>query len=326
MLLHVPADRLERFGQLSVTALIAILLGWFWVAKGLALIVSGTKAEPLAENTVGLGEAADGAKHVTGLYLSLFLGVLTLASWLGLLAFNGFTDSITPLEHTIPSGQSTLPAMVLIPMLLTWWPYAMWRRILQRESNRIGRNVRRHKRVVATLAATCTVVMSSAISFGVQNGYDRQTTLKIDTSTKQFGEVATKIGAIKSRNFQTTQDYIKAYEEIGPLLDDFDQKMQFLETVLAEARERDIHRGPFNIQLLYARPRNQAEWNLQVSQLLKEDSALTRKQVQLAAQMAALPEADQVEFWNNNFLPLAQYEDRLRQKLALAMKPKSSVR
>jgi hypothetical protein len=56
-------------------------------------------------------------------------------------------------------------------------------------------------------------------------------------------------------------------------------------------------------------------WDDQMFELLRQDSALTRKQVQLAKQMATLPKENQVEFWNKNFQPLLEEEDGLRQKI-----------
>jgi hypothetical protein len=57
-----------------------------------------------------------------------------------------------------------------------------------------------------------------------------------------------------------------------------------------------------------------------VFDLLRQNSELTRKEVLVTSQMAALPDKDQVEFWNTNFLPLAKQEDDLRQKLATLQK------
>jgi len=315
-LLHVPVDKMERVGQLSVAALIAMCFGRYWVSRGWVLILSSVKSEssepaPQTESEVTPARSQGSA----ALYISLFFGVFALLTWLTLLAFNGFTGSIVPLEERTPPGQTTLP-MVLIFVLLTWWPYAAWRGILRREPNSSVVNRRRHKITVIAVAALAVVLLSLATTFGLQNGYDRQATLRIDANTKDFTNVATKIGAIKSRNLETTDDYIAAYAEIRPLLDEFDLRLQAFDDVLAEVNERDKTRGPLNIQFLYARRHQQTAWNSQVFKLLKDDSIITRKQIHLMAQMATLPEADRVDFWDQHFRPLAEEEARLREELA----------
>jgi hypothetical protein len=204
-------------------------------------------------------------------------------------------------------------------MLLAWWPYACWKSILERKPNTTLANVKNHKRVTMVLGALFTVTLCVAITFGIQNGNDRMATAQIEEGKKNFQDVAVKIGNIKSRDLRTTKDYINAYVEMEPLLTQFDDKLQHFTSIIAEAKQRDRNRGPFNIQQLYGdKEKEWLVWDTQMFDLLRQDSELTRKQVLVAKQMTTLSEEDQVEFWKKNFQPLVDEENVLRQKIMSA--------
>jgi hypothetical protein len=176
----------------------------------------------------------------------------------------------------------------------------------------------RHKVVTALLGGCFAIVLCAAVCFGIQNGNDRKTTAQVEGGAKGFQDVAQRIGAIKNRDLRTTRDYIAAYEEIAPLLAEFDAKLQLFTDALSQARARDQSRGPFNIQRLYRKHNEWMAWDASTFELLRQDSEITSKQVQVVKQMAELPERDQLEFWRRNFQPLQQEEEALRQRLASA--------
>lgn len=279
--------------------------------------MAGIKTSETAE--VPQEAAAGNKKSTVWLYISLTVGVVALTLWLGLLTFSAFSDSIYPHQKS-SSSESSIFSPVLFMMFLTAWPYECWRRILGREPNTTPVNVKRHKRVTVTLGALFAVVLCVAITFGIQIGYDGITTDQIKEATKDFQAVAMKIGNIKGRELKTTKDYVDAYGEIEPLLNDFDGRFRKFTGIVKDAQEREKHRGPLNIQRLYPNHDKQISWDMQAFDLLHQDIEITRKQVLVTKQMAVLPDQDQVEFWNNNFLPLAKQEDDLRQKLAALQK------
>ena len=188
-------------------------------------------------------------------------------------------------------------------MLLGFWPFAAWRKILLREPNVKPQYLKRHKRMTLALGVIFAVVLSVAITFGAQNGDDRRRVDAIEQGKQEFGAVAAKIGSIKSRELKSTADYINAYSEIEPLLNDFDERLTKLSATFKEAQNADEHRGPLNIQRLYRHRDTQLFWDVQVLQLLREDTDVTRRQIQVTKEMATLPDGNQVEFWNANFLP-----------------------
>ncbi|MGB8801605.1 MAG: hypothetical protein WCC97_13025 [Candidatus Acidiferrales bacterium] len=221
---------------------------------------------------------------------------------------------------------SNTPTSPLIGfMFLAWWPYAAWAAILKRRPNTTANNANVHKRVTILLGAIFVVILSAATTFGIQNGNDRLVTMKVKEGMAGFQDVAKKIGAIKNRDLRTTSDYIGAYEEMEPLLAEFDGKLEIFRKVLSQARDSDKNRGPVNIQRLYGgHEQDWLKWDDQVFDLLTRDSDVTKKQILVAKEMAALPEESRVKYWNENFLPLVKTENELRQKLAalIAKQPK----
>jgi hypothetical protein len=322
-LCHLTGDEPERVGELATYGLIALPIGMLWLMKGWRLIVAGITAKQSTDATEA--EATSSRRGAIWLHVFLFAGVLVLTVLLGLLTFSAFSDSVFAFQGNASSKPPNYLA-VLFLMLLARWPYACWRSILRREPNTTPVNVKRHKRTTIALGGLFTVVLCVAATFGIQNGNDRMTTAEIEGSTKDFQDVAAKIGSIKNRNLKTTKDYIDAYEEIDPLIVGFDGRLQRFTDVLSQAQERERNRGPFSIQRLYGRKEKEWwSWDTQVFELLRQDDEITKKQVLVVNQMAALPEEAQVEFWKKNFQPLIEQEDVLRQKLAGVQKSKPAT-
>jgi hypothetical protein len=306
-----------RIGELAVYALIAMPIGILWLAKGWKLVLRGINVEHAVDS--GTVDEMSRRKSAVWLYVPLFFSTIALTLWLGLLAFPSFSNSTFAYEAKPTSTTSSgplLPAIFL--MLLARWPYGCWKSILEREPNTIPNNVRRHKVVTAVLGGFFTIVLCVAIVFGIQNGNDRKSTAQVEESAKSFQDIAQRIGAIKSRDLRTTKDYIAAYEEMDPLLAEFDTKLRQFTDILSEAEEQDRTRGPLNIQRLYRKHNEWMAWDTSTFELLHQDSELTSREIKVVRQMAELPEQEQVEFWKKNFQPLQQEEELLRQKLATA--------
>ena len=122
-------------------------------------------------------------------------------------------------------------------------------------------------------------------------------TAQIEQSAKDFQAVAAKIGSIKSRDLKTTKDCTYAYEGMEPLLADYDGRVRHYGEILTEPQETDKNRGPLNIQRLYGRKEKQwLVWDVKMFDLLRQDSQLTKKQVDTVKQMGKLPEKYRVEF------------------------------
>lgn len=311
----VPPDSAERMGRLVWWGLVALTIGMLWLTKGWILIVAGITAEK-SDDLTAAPESAN-SKGTSLLYLSLLTGTLLLSLALGSLAFSAFSDAVFPFptvtRTTLNSSSPVSPIVFL--MLLAWWPYASWKAILKRKPNTKLDNVRTHQRVTFALGAVFTIILSVAITFGVQNGHDRSMTSQVEAGMKSFQTVAAKIGAIKRRDLQTTGDYIQAYAEIDPLLTEFNTNLRQFTNILAQAKQRDRGRGPLNIQRLYENRESEwLVWDDQMFDLLRQDSELTGKEVEIARQMGALPKTEQVDFWKRNFQPLIEQENESPEK------------
>jgi uncharacterized membrane protein len=154
----------------------------------------------------------------------LFFGILVLTLWLSLLAWSASSDWKYAPEKMPETKGNNLFIQFGFVVLLAAWPYAAWRRILNRESNTELRYLRRHRRTSAVLGMLFVVVLALAITFGIQNGRDRQMTQKIQAIAKNLGSVGNKIAAIKQRELQTTADYIQTYSEIDSLLPEYGER------------------------------------------------------------------------------------------------------
>ncbi len=203
-------------------------------------------------------------------------------------------------------------------VLLASWPYFSWRSILSRESNADPRHLRRHRRTSAIAGMIFVAVLSLAITYGVQNGNDRQMVEKIKAIAKDLTAVGTKIGTIKQRDLQTTDDYIQAYAEIDALLPDFESKLKECADVYQETRQVGEGRGLINTQFFYKSHRPDTWKNsFDMLDLLRQVDSLTKQEVLTVRSMAALPARDQVEFWQKEFKPLLVQEDHLREKIQI---------
>jgi len=204
----------ERLGQLIGGSFFAFLVGIWWLSKGWRLIIKGITGEIVAGPVLTEGPPRKAFGH----YLSLLLGVLILTLWLGLLAWSASSDwAYGPRGTTGSKAKENSLAQIAFVVLLAWWPYAAWKKILAREPNCDTKYLVRHKRVVAAAGMASTVVLCSAVTFGIQNGYDRIVTDQITKTAAQLKDVASKIGNLKRQDLRTTREYIQAYSEIALL-------------------------------------------------------------------------------------------------------------
>ena len=309
----------ERLGNLTAIGFFALLAAVWWVSKGWKLIVKGIAAE---DATMPPEEVP---RSAVGQYVSMSVGVLVLTLWVGLLAWSASSDwAYGARGSTVPSGaQDNSFKQFVMVILLASWPYASWRTILQREPNSEPRYVRRHKATVAISGMLFTVALCFAVTFGSQNGHDRIVTGQFAKVGGELNEVATKIGGIKQRDLKTTADYIQAYSEIEQLQPDFESKVQEYRDVFQEARRMDESRGPINIQRFY-KSHTPDFWknDSDMLEVVYQVCELTKQETIAVKNMAALPEQDQVGYWQNNFRPFIGQEDALREKI-LALQTKT---
>jgi hypothetical protein len=172
----ISSDKyLERDGQLALTGLLAFIVGFFWLSKGWNLIQRGISATPSGD-----ARSSGGLTGTPwGQYVSLFLGLLVLILWLGLLAWSASSDwAYAPEKISTPRDSSLFSQFVFV-VLLTSWPYVSWKRILGRESNADPKHLRRHRQTSIIAGMVFVVVLSLAITYGIQNGNDRRMVARV---------------------------------------------------------------------------------------------------------------------------------------------------
>ena len=111
-------------------------------------------------------------------------------------------------------------------------------------------------------------------------------------------------------------DYVRAFSEIGPLLDNYDQRLQRITDLYNQARERD--KRFLSIERPYRRP-HLTNWE-SMSEILDITRALNkvmRQETSVIQNMAQLPEPERMQFWHEHFLPLEAQEKGLRPMLLI---------
>ncbi len=173
--------------------------------------------------------------------------------------------------------------------------------------------------VSAASSIVFTLVLIVAIALGIQNHNDRVLGAQVAQSESELRTVGAQIAAIKDRQFGTMSEYIAAYARVEPLLKDYDQKLQRYSELCSTAQQRDQKRGLINIRRLHSRY-NAEVWrnNSELIELVRQVNEVTKKEASVIHDMASLPAEEQVQFWHDEFMPLAAQEHALRERLVLA--------
>ncbi len=305
----------ERFGAVSVLGLFSLLVGIWWLSKGWGLITKGIAAELAPPPDSGSGRS----ERCLGKYLSLFVGLVVLILWVGLLVWSSSSDwAYDPSAANTHDGKpnNNLNLFVFI-VILGCWPYSAWKRILERQSNAYPDNLKWHRGVTVVAGMFSISILSLAVIFGIQNGQDRLVVDQLKKGGAELQGIGAKIGDLKRQDLKTTDDYIRVYGEIEQLEPEFDEKIDQLSTAIGEARRRDETRGLINIQRLY---RNAAlgDWQreLRMIEVLRQISEVTKQESLTVRNMAALPQSDQPGYWATNFKPFGTREESLRLELS----------
>jgi len=171
---------------------------------------------------------------------------------------------------------------------------------------------------VAGSAILLVAVLSVAVILGVQDHNDRVLGAQVVQSESELRALGTQIAAIKDHQFGTMNEYIAAYARVEPLLKDYDQKLQQYIDLCSTAQQREQSRGLINIQRLRSRY-NAEVWrnNAEVIELVRQVNEVTKKEASVIHDMASLPAEEQVQFWHDEFMPLAEQEHALREQLLI---------
>jgi len=172
--------------------------------------------------------------------------------------------------------------------------------------------------VIAGSSIFLGVVLIVAVALAIQKRNDRVLDAQVAQSESELRTLGAQIAAIKDRQFGTMSEYFAAYARVEPLLKDYDQKLQQYSELCSTAQQRDEKRGLINIRRLYSRYNAEAWWNNSaLIELVGQVNEVTKKEASVIHDMASLPADEQVQFWHDEFMPLAAQEQALREQLLL---------
>ena len=168
-------------------------------------------------------------------------------------------------------------------------------------------------------------VLAGIVAIGVQRHNDQQLAAQMIRSEVELQTTGAEISGIKDHEFKTMAEYVNAYVQVAPLLDEYDHKLEAYADLCKRAQRRDERRSLINIlrnQNSYSSDvwRNASE----IIQLVRAISGVMRKEASVIRDMSSLPNEEQVQFWHEEFVPLLGQEHALRERLALAGQKMSS--
>jgi hypothetical protein len=186
----------------------------------------------------------------------------------------------------------------------------------------VARYLRRNPKRARVIAASSIVIVVGlvlAITVAIQNHNDRELGDRIAQSESELMVVGGQIAEIKDHQFGTMSEYIEAYARIEPLLDTYDHKLKQLSDLCNMAQERDRELRLVHMQRLFGRYHPVAWRDAgEIIGLVRQINEVTKKEAAVIRDMAALPAQEQLQFWHEEFTPLAAEEHVLREKLLFA--------
>jgi len=171
-------------------------------------------------------------------------------------------------------------------------------------------------RIYAAGAIVLVLISIFAVTFAVQEHNYRVLSDEITGIDSELQDTGARITSIRDADMKDMNDYIRAYSEMAPLLDDYDRHLQRITDLYNEARERD--KRLLRVERLYRRPQLNNWENM--SEILNVTHALNkvfRQETSIIQNMALLPESERMQFWHEQFLPLEAQEKALRARLLI---------
>jgi hypothetical protein len=176
------------------------------------------------------------------------------------------------------------------------------------------RNHPKRSLILIVLAALLIGLVIDVIAESIESHNDRVMDAQITESQSEMRVVGAQIAQMKDRDFESMAQRIQVYARIGPLVNDYEQKLQKYSDLYRSAEERDQHRSV--IHFVHARLRHRPEvWRdgWKIIDLVRQVNEITKKEVSVIHDMSNLPENEQVQFWHEEFMPLAAEEHALRE-------------
>ena len=170
--------------------------------------------------------------------------------------------------------------------------------------------------IYAAVAIVLVLITIFAVTFAIQEHNDRVLSDEITGTASELQDTGARVMSIRDADMKDMNDYIRAYSQMEPFLNDYDKQLQRITDLYNQARERD--RRLLRVERLYRRP-HLTNWE-SMSEILDITRALNRvlrQETSVIQNMAALPESERMQFWHEQFLPLEAQEKGLRARLLI---------
>jgi hypothetical protein len=170
--------------------------------------------------------------------------------------------------------------------------------------------------IYAAGAIVLVLITVFAVTFAVQEHNDRVLSDELAGTASDLQDTGAKITSIRDSDMKDMNDYIRAYSEMAPLLDDYDRRLQRITDLYNEARERD--RRLLRVERLYRRPQLTNWENMsEILNITRDLNKVFRQETSITQNMALLPKSERMQFWHEQFLPLEAQEKSLRARLLI---------
>src|ERR1700745_1267761 len=98
---------------------------------------------------------------------------------------------------------------------------------------------RRFTWIYATGALVLVLVTIFAVAFAIQEHNDRVLSEELTEPASELQDTGARIASIRDAEIKNMDDYVRAFSQIGPLLDNYDRHLLRITDLYNDARERD---------------------------------------------------------------------------------------
>ena len=126
--------------------------------------------------------------------------------------------------------------------------------------------------IYATGAFVLVLITIFAVAFAVQEHNDEVRSEELTETASELQDTGARIANIRDAEMKNMDDYVRAFSEIGPLLDTYDRHLQRITDLDNEARERD--KRLLRVERLYRKP-HLTNWE-SMSEILDVTRALSK--------------------------------------------------
>ena len=170
--------------------------------------------------------------------------------------------------------------------------------------------------IYAAIAVVLVLITVFAVTFAIQEHNDRVLSEDITETASELQETGARIASIRDADMKDMNDYVRAFSEMAPLLDNYDRELQRITGLYNESRVRDKSR--LRVDRLYRKPRlTNWESMSEILDITQSLSKVMRQEASVIQNMGQLPDSERMQFWHEHYLPLEAHEKGLRARLLI---------